>query len=60
LSVSGYDILGKCNIAWYCGLNVIDRGITEVIKWRMVMQGLKVRGGNSLWHIAKPDHLEYD
>lgn len=39
---------------------VIDRGITEVIKWRMVMQGLKVRGGNSLRHIAKPDHLEYD
>lgn len=42
-----------------CGYDryVIDRGITEVIKWRMIMQGEKVRGGNSLRHIVKPDHL---
>jgi hypothetical protein len=37
---------------------VIDRGITEVIKWRMVMQGQKVGGGNSLRHISKPNHFK--
>jgi len=37
---------------------VIDRGITEVIKWRMVMQGQKVYGGNSLRPIAGPDQVE--
>ncbi|WP_312190900.1 hypothetical protein [Sphingobacterium sp.] len=36
---------------------VIDRGITEVIKWRMIMQGMKVQSGNNLRHIADPDHL---
>lgn len=39
---------------------VIDRGITDVIKLRMVIQGLKVRGGNSLRHIAKPNNLKED
>lgn len=36
---------------------VIDRGMTEVIKWRMIMQGQKAPGGNFLRNIAKPDHL---
>lgn len=46
----------------YCGYEgyVIDRGITEVIKWRMIMRGEKVRGGNSLRKITKPDHLSED
>jgi hypothetical protein len=39
---------------------VVDRGISEVIKWRMMMRGEKVRGGNSLRHITKPDHLNED
>lgn len=37
---------------------VIDRGMTEVIKWRMIMRGKKVRGGNYLRNISKPEQSE--
>lgn len=33
---------------------VIDRGMTEVIKWRMIMRGQKVNGGNCLRNINQP------
>jgi hypothetical protein len=33
--------------------NVIDRGMTEVIKWRMIYAGQKVVGGNFLRNICK-------
>jgi len=32
--------------------NVIDRGMTEVIKWRMIHAGQRVRGGSCLRNIA--------
>jgi hypothetical protein len=35
--------------------NVIDRGMTEVIKWRMINAGQKVRGGNCLRNISNPN-----
>ena len=39
---------------------VIDRGITDVIKLRMVKQGLKVWSGNSLRYISKTNNLNED
>jgi hypothetical protein len=33
---------------------VIDRGMTEVVKWRMIHQGQKVPGGNFLRNIVDP------
>lgn len=54
--LSAMLLLKSCGYEGY----VIDRGITEVIKWRMIMRGEKVRGGNSLRHIARPDHLTED
>ncbi|MBB5439304.1 hypothetical protein HDC92_002991 [Pedobacter sp. AK017] len=35
--------------------NVIDRGMTEVIKWRMIHAGQRVGGGSCLRNIASPD-----
>ncbi|WP_374951111.1 hypothetical protein [Mucilaginibacter sp.] len=40
-------------LAGYNGY-VIDRGMTEVIKWRMIMNGEKVNGGNYLRAINEP------